>query len=172
MKKKVVVRGFKAEARHPLRSEEDPRSGIWKTVDGGRKGNGWGCHSGHPSFPTAGLVPNPLQGLPCERQTLPAASEGTGGGAVGTNIAAVEATCLQPPGTRRTKPAEWLLLTLAVTGEVGQGGTQGGIGKEPQGQDVGTQETLSGGSPKLLEESNRFWNPAKQEKWSQRNTAL
>lgn len=98
MKKKVVVRGFKAEARHPLRSEEDPRSGIWKTVGGGQKGNGWGCPRGHPSFPTAGLLLNPLQGLPCERQILPAASEGTGGGTVGTNIVADGAACLQPPG--------------------------------------------------------------------------
>lgn len=114
MKKKVVVRGFKAEARHPLRSEEDPRSGIWKTVGGGQKGNGWGCPRGHPSFPTAGLLLNPLQGLPCERQILPAASEGTGGGTVGTNIVADGAACLQPPGAWRTKPAEWLLLTLAT----------------------------------------------------------
>ena len=131
-----------------------------------------GTATGHPSFPTPGLVLNPLQGLPCEHQTLPAASEGTGGGTVGTNMVAVGAACLQPQGTRRTKPAEWLLLTLAVTGEVGQGRTQGGTGKEPQGQDAGTQETLSGGSPKLLEESDRSWDPAKQEKWSQRNTAL
>ena len=103
-----------------------------------------GAATGHRSFPTPGLVLNPLQGLPCEHQTVPAASEGTGGGTVGTNIVAVGAACLQPQGTRRTKPAEWLLLTLAVTGEEGQGGTQGDAGKEPQGQDVGTQETLCG----------------------------
>lgn len=134
MKKKVVVRGFKAEARHPLRSEEDPRSAIWKPVHGGRKGSGWGCRTGHLSFPTPGPVLNPLRGLPCEHQTLPAASEGTGGGTVGTNIVAVGAACLQPQGTWRTKPAEWLLLTLAIKGEVGQGGTQGGTGKEPRGR--------------------------------------
>lgn len=39
----------------------------------------------------------------CEHRTLPAASEGTGGGTVGTDIGAVGTTRLQPQGTSEDK---------------------------------------------------------------------